>query len=66
MRNGVGTTAHDICRIMGDVQKKNKKPFAGTIELMLEAKMDKYLSYASVLYRISYNLCRLPLNVSTV
>ena len=33
------------CRTTGDIQAKLKKLFAGTIEQMLEAEMDKHLGY---------------------
>ncbi len=33
------------CKSTGDIQKKLKRLFAGTIEQMLEAKMDKHLGY---------------------
>ncbi len=33
------------CKATGDVQAKLKKSFAGTIEQMLEVKMDEHLGY---------------------
>lgn len=33
------------CHTMGDIQAKLKKLFVGTIEQMLEAKMDEHLGY---------------------
>ena len=33
------------CQTTGDIQAKLKKLFAGTIEQMLEAEMDKHLGY---------------------
>ena len=33
------------CRTTGDIQTKLKRLFAGTIEQMLEAEMDKQLGY---------------------
>ena len=33
------------CRTTGDVQKKLKELFAGTIEQMLEAELDEHLGY---------------------
>ena len=33
------------CHTTGDIQAKLKKLFAGTIEQMLEAKMDEHLGY---------------------
>lgn len=33
------------CKSAGDIQAKLKKLFAGTIEQMLEVKMDEHLGY---------------------
>jgi putative transposase len=36
------------CQSTGDIQSKLKRLFAGTIEQMLEAEMDKHLGYDKI------------------